>query len=89
HPRYRGRGYATVATSAVTAELLKTCPWVLLTVRETNEPAIHLYRRLGYREECRLIESAARRKDMLGLAGLVRRLLARRRGGAGREVVVC
>jgi ribosomal protein S18 acetylase RimI-like enzyme len=87
-PRYRRRGYGSAATSAVTAALLETCPFVLLTVEERNEPALHVYQRLGYREECRLIESGARRRDAFGLASLLRRWLARRRGGAGREVVV-
>jgi ribosomal protein S18 acetylase RimI-like enzyme len=87
HPRYRGQGYGTIATSAVTAELLKTCPDVLLTVAATNRAAIRLYERLGYREQCRLVESGARRKDMIGLASLVRRWRARRRGRPGREVV--
>ena len=88
HPRYRRRGYGAAATSAVTGALLETCPLVLLTVEERNEPALRVYQRLGYREECRLIESGARRKDALGLASLLRRWLARRRGSAGREVVV-
>jgi len=87
HPRYRGQGYGSIATSAVTAELLKTCPDVLLTVDAKNEAAIRLYERLGYREECRLIESGSRRKDMIGLTSLVRRWQARRRGRPGREVV--
>jgi ribosomal protein S18 acetylase RimI-like enzyme len=87
HPRYRGQGYGSIATSAVTAELLKTCPDVLLTVDAKNEAAIRLYERLGYREECRLIESGSRRKDMIGLASLVRRWQARRRGRPGGEVV--
>jgi ribosomal protein S18 acetylase RimI-like enzyme len=87
HPRYRGQGYGSIATSAVTAELLKTCPDVLLTVDAKNEAAIRLYERLGYREECLLIESGARRKDMIGLTSLVRRWQARRRGPRGREVV--
>ncbi len=88
HPRYRGQGYGSIATSAVTAELLKTCPDVLLTVDASNKAAIRLYERLGYREECRLIESGARRKDMIGIAALVRRFLARRRAEDRREVVV-
>ena len=87
HPRYRGQGYGSIATSAVTAELLETCRDVLLTVDAKNEAAVRLYERLGYREECRLIESGARRKDMIGLASLVRRWQARRRGRPGREVV--
>jgi len=88
HPRYRRRGYGAAATGAVTAALLETCSLVLLTVEERNESAQRVYQRLGYREECRLIESGARRKDALGLASLLRRWLARRRGGAAREVVV-
>jgi ribosomal protein S18 acetylase RimI-like enzyme len=67
--------------------LLKTCRDVLLTVDARNQTAIRLYERLGYREECRLIESGARRKDMIGLVALVRRWQARRRGRPGREVV--
>jgi len=88
HPRYRGQGYGSVATSAVTAELLKTCADVLLTVDARNKTAIRLYERLGYREECRLIESGARRKDMIGIVALVRRALARRRAKDGREIMV-
>jgi len=87
NPRHRGQGYGTVATSAVTAALLETCPFVLLTVEETNEPALRVYQRLGYQQECRLLESGARRKDAFGLVSLVRRWRARRRGGPGQEVV--
>jgi ribosomal protein S18 acetylase RimI-like enzyme len=88
HPQHRGLGHGTVATSAVTAELLKTYPSVLLTVRADNVPGIRLYQRLGYREECRLIESGARRKDLIGLTALLRRFLARRRGEReGQELV--
>jgi GNAT superfamily N-acetyltransferase len=87
HPRYRRRGYGATATGAVTGALLETCPFVLLTVEERNETGLRVYQRLGYREEVRLIESGARRKDAFGLASLLRRWLARRRG-AGREVVV-
>lgn len=88
HPQHRGLGHGAIATSAVTAELLENCPSVLLTVRADNMPAIRLYQRLGYREECRLIESGARRKDLVGLTALVRRFLARRRGRPqGKEVV--
>lgn len=88
HPRYRGQGYGSIATSAVTAELLKTCPDVLLTVDAKNTAAIRLYERLGYREECRLIESGARRKEMIGIVALVRRFLARRRAEDRRELIV-
>jgi ribosomal protein S18 acetylase RimI-like enzyme len=88
HPRYRGQGFGSIATSAVTAELLKTCPDVLLTVDARNKAAIRLYERLGYQKECHLIESGARRKDLIGLVALVRRWRARKRGQPGREVMV-
>ncbi|HYC07210.1 MAG TPA: GNAT family N-acetyltransferase, partial [Candidatus Binatia bacterium] len=48
HASYRGRGYATAVTGAVTAELLRTCDQVVLNVRSDNPPALNAYRRLGY-----------------------------------------
>ena len=38
HPAYRGRGYATTATSAVTEALLTSCDHVVLTVDPHNAP---------------------------------------------------
>jgi ribosomal protein S18 acetylase RimI-like enzyme len=88
HPLYRNRHYGLWVTSAVTEALLRTCPQVVLTVYPENAPAVSAYTRLGYREKCQLIEGGASRKDILGLASLVRRLLARRRGrGSGQEKV--
>ena len=80
HPSFRGRGYAKLATGAVTAELLKTCRDVVLTVDPTNLPAVQAYRRLGYADECQLIEAAVVRKDLLGLGSWLARALARYRG---------
>ncbi|HEY8489388.1 MAG TPA: GNAT family N-acetyltransferase [Dehalococcoidia bacterium] len=80
HPRYRGRGYAQVTTGAVTRHLLRTCPLVVLSVDPANTPAVRAYQRLGYVEDCRLIEAAATRRELLGAASLTRRLLARLRG---------
>ena len=40
HVDYRGRGYATAVTGAVTAELLRTCDQVALNVRSDNPPAL-------------------------------------------------
>lgn len=80
HPRYRGRGYATLATSAVTAALLARCQEVVLTVDPANSPAVRLYRRLGYQEECLLVEAAATRREVLGLGSALRRRLAAWRG---------
>jgi len=54
--QFRGRGYATAVTGAVTAELLRTCDQVVLNVRSDNPPALNVYRRLGYQEHCRFEE---------------------------------
>jgi len=56
HPRHRRRGYATVCTSAVTSDLVAQGLEVVLNVAEANEPAVGLYRRLGYRVHCRFVE---------------------------------
>jgi len=89
HPLYRGAGLATVATSAVTAALLEHCDLVALTVEAVNEPALAVYRRLGYREECRLYETAAVRKDALGALSGLRRFVAAWRGRrSGKEIVL-
>jgi ribosomal protein S18 acetylase RimI-like enzyme len=53
---FRGRGYATATTGAVTAELLRTCDQVVLNVRSDNPPALNAYRRLGYQEHCQFEE---------------------------------
>ena len=54
--QFRGRGYATAVTGAVTAELLRTCDQVVLNVRSDNPPALQAYRRLGYQEHVRFEE---------------------------------
>ncbi len=48
HSDFRGRGYATAVTGAVTAELLRFCDQVVLNVRADNPPALAAYRRLGF-----------------------------------------
>ena len=58
---YRGRGFATAVTGAVTAELLRTCDQVVLNVRSDNPPALQAYRRLGYAEHVRFEERLAHR----------------------------
>ena len=50
HADFRGRGFATAVTGAVTAELLRSCDQVVLNVRADNPPALAAYRRLGYAE---------------------------------------
>jgi ribosomal protein S18 acetylase RimI-like enzyme len=80
HPAYRGHGYATSATSAVTEELLGYCDYVVLTVDPRNIPAVAAYARLGYREACQLVEASATRRDPSGVGSSLRRLRAAMRG---------
>ena len=82
HTDYRGRGYATATTGAVTAELLRFCDQVVLNVRADNPPALQAYRTLGYREHVRFEERLVHR-DVDGslvqsLTAPLRRLLRRR-----------
>ena len=79
HVRHRGQGYATIATSAVTAELLESYRQVVLTVDGDNAPALRAYQRLGYRQVGQILETAASRRPSTVLSG-PRRLLARLRG---------
>jgi ribosomal protein S18 acetylase RimI-like enzyme len=80
HPDYRNRGLGTATTSAVTKELLRTCREVVLSVEPGNRAAVRAYQKLGYREVGRLVEASAVRRDVLGLAALLRRSLAGLRG---------
>ena len=80
HPAYRGRGYATNATSAVTEALLGYCDHVVLTVDPSNTPAVAAYARLGFREVCQLVEASAVRRDPSGLGANLRRFRAAIRG---------
>ncbi len=80
HPDYRGHGYATAATSAVTESLLQYCDQVVLTVDPKNSPAVTAYRRLGYEEVCQLVEASAIRRDPSGFGATMRRWKARLRG---------
>ncbi len=47
-PRHRNRGYAQIATSAVTREALKNARMAALFVRSNNSPAIRVYEKIGY-----------------------------------------
>jgi GNAT superfamily N-acetyltransferase len=49
-PRHRRRGIATAAMAAVCAELLAETRICSLYVNAYNEPALRLYRRLGFRQ---------------------------------------
>jgi ribosomal protein S18 acetylase RimI-like enzyme len=80
HVDYRGRGYATAVTGAVTAELLRTSDQVVLNVRSDNPPALQAYRRLGYAEHVRFEERLVHRlgSPWPDFAAPIRRLLTRR-----------
>jgi RimJ/RimL family protein N-acetyltransferase len=91
HPLYRGRGYATQVTSAVSQELFQRgCAEVVLTVDPLNAPAVAAYTNLGYERGPRVVEARVRRRDVAGVGPALRRWTARRRGrshGEGIEVV--
>ena len=80
HVDYRGRGYATAVTGAVTAELLRSCDQVALNVRSDNPPALQAYRRLGYAEHVRFEERLIHRlgSPWPDLTAPFRRLFTRR-----------
>jgi len=50
HPGWRNRGYATLATSAITEEALKSAEKAVLFVRADNHPAVRAYEKIGYRK---------------------------------------
>jgi ribosomal protein S18 acetylase RimI-like enzyme len=80
HVDFRGRGFATAVTGAVTAELLRTCDQVVLNVRADNPPAINAYRRLGFAEHARFEERLIHRlgSPWPDIAAPLRRLFARK-----------
>ena len=59
---YRDRGMATTVTSAVTSLAFEEHRDVVLNVRATNEPALAVYRRLGYRTHAAFLEGPAVRR---------------------------
>lgn len=87
HPRFRGRGHATTATSAVTAALLEQVDEVVLSVDPRNDPAVRAYRKLGFRQVGDIIEASATRHTGT-LVTAVRRWAARRRSPDGEREVV-
>ena len=81
HSDYRGRGYATAVTGAVTAELLRFCDQVVLNVRADNPPALAAYRRLGYMVHTTFEERLIHRNEPVwsGWTGTFRRVFASRK----------
>lgn len=80
HMDYRGRGFATAVTGAVTADLLRTCDQVTLNVRSDNPPALSAYRRLGFAEHVRFEERLVHRlgSPWPDIAAPLRRLFTRK-----------
>lgn len=82
HPAHRGRGHATLVTSAVTAELFRLgCSTAVLTADQANTPAVRAYERLGYRRGAPVVEAHLARRDPLGIGSWLRRRRASRTGG--------
>jgi ribosomal protein S18 acetylase RimI-like enzyme len=50
HPKYRGKGFATMATSSATEHILRYSNGSTLYVGAYNKPAIRVYEKLGYRK---------------------------------------
>jgi len=63
HPAWRGQGYGSLVSSAVTSDLLQRGLLVVLNVDQGNPAAIHLYRQLGFREHCPFVEGIGRLVD--------------------------
>jgi RimJ/RimL family protein N-acetyltransferase len=59
HPAYRGRGYAKMCVGALTADLLRTVPEIILNVNARNAPALRVYGRVGFRPHCSYYEGRA------------------------------
>jgi RimJ/RimL family protein N-acetyltransferase len=80
HADFRGRGYATAVTGAVTADLLRFCDQVVLNVRADNPPALAAYRRLGYQVSLTFEERLIHRTEppWSGWTGTFRRIFARK-----------
>ena len=63
HPACRGRGLATVATNAVCNELLERgIELIGLSVSQSNEAAIRVYEKIGFKRRVPFYEGAAVRK---------------------------
>ncbi len=60
HPAYRSRGLATLATSAVCQDLLdRSIEMIGLSVGRSNEPAIRVYEKLGFKRYVPFYEGTA------------------------------
>jgi RimJ/RimL family protein N-acetyltransferase len=65
HPDYRGRGLATMATSAVCEELfMRGIETIGLSVSRSNEAAIRVYEKIGFKRHVLFYEGAAIRIEI-------------------------
>jgi len=63
HPDFRRRGYGTLATGAVAAELVRRgIQEVVLNVSQENAPALHIYEKLGFECYCPFLEGPATKR---------------------------
>jgi predicted GNAT family acetyltransferase len=64
HPDYRGRGLATTATCAVCEELLdRGIELIGLSVSRSNEAALRVYEKIGFKRRVPFYEGTAIRKS--------------------------
>lgn len=64
-PGWRGRGYGSAVTSAVTADLVEQGFLVVLNVDRDNQVATRLYRKLGYQVHCFYVEGIGLKRSMM------------------------
>ena len=63
HPALRGRGYATRATGAVCAELVRRgIGTIVLNVGQDNPAAVRVYEKLGFARHCAFYEGLVERR---------------------------
>ena len=63
HPQARGRGFASLVSSAVTADLLAAGLLVVLNVNQRNPAARHIYEKLGYAVHGPFVEGVGMQVD--------------------------
>jgi ribosomal protein S18 acetylase RimI-like enzyme len=63
HPEQRQKGLGSLVSQAVTQALIDDkYDLIVLNVRQNNQPAVKIYRKLGYRQVGAFVEGAARRR---------------------------
>ncbi len=82
HPNYRGRRYADLVATAARSEADRRIRIQVATIDPENTPAPQRRRRLS-EAAGQVLDTSALRRDPVGLASLIRRVLARRRARNG------